>query len=93
MNQGILTSSRGPEHRSHVSHPQGSILGPVLFNIFSNDLWHSVKHSTKCTYADDTQISFVDKEPTKVEEGINSDLMSKDRWYEENNMKRNPDKY
>ena len=58
-----------------------------------NDLWHSVKHSTLCTYADDTQISFADKDPTKVEEAINSDLMSIDRWYEENSMKRNPDKY
>ena len=47
--------------------PQGSMLGPVLLNIFMNDLGYSVEHSTLCTYADDTQISFADKVPTKVE--------------------------
>ena len=58
-----------------------------------NDLWHSVKHSTLCTCATDTQIAFsADKDPTKVEEAINSDLTSIDRWYEEKSMKRNPDK-
>jgi len=48
--------------------PQGSILGPLLFNIFMNDLAYVVKQSKLSAYADDTQIFYADKDLAKVQD-------------------------
>ena len=72
--------------------PQGSILGPLLFNIFMCDMFLILKTTSFTVYADDNT-PFVVRENTtnviKALEDIGENLI---KWFSDNQMKLNTDK-
>ncbi|MCP4486062.1 MAG: hypothetical protein GY820_01885, partial [Gammaproteobacteria bacterium] len=59
--------------------PQGSVLGPLLFLLYINDLPNIVKHSNIYIYADDTKISFAFKKNIRPT-GLQTDLINVIHW-------------
>ena len=72
---------------------QGSILGPLLFNMFMCDMFLILKTTSFTGYADDNT-PFVVRENTsnvvKALEDIGENLI---KWFSDNQMKLNADKY
>ena len=71
--------------------PQGSILGPLLFSIFINDLIHVTEKIKFIMYADDTTIYFnlEDFDPATIERDINSELEKINVWLKLNKLSLN----
>ena len=72
--------------------PQGSILGPLIFNIFMNDLFYFFKHANLFNYADDNFVSVSGKELSIVSRLLQSEAEVTVRWFCENAMEANPSK-
>ncbi len=53
--------------------PQGSILGPLIFNIFINDIFYFVNKSKLYNYADDNTLSHCDKSAENVKKTLEED--------------------
>ena len=74
--------------------PQGSILGPVLFTIYVNDLLSVPTHCKSACYVDDSKLylSFPSSDISTAIDNLNADLECVSRWCCQNSLLINPDK-
>ena len=72
--------------------PQGSVLGPLLFLIYINDLHKALKYSTVHHFADDTNLLISDTSIKVIQKQINLDLKNLCNWLKANKISLNASK-
>ena len=72
--------------------PQGSVLGPLLFLLYINDLPNVSKHLSFYLFADDTNIYFEANDLLTLQKVMNRELRHVKKWLDANQLALNIDK-
>ena len=72
--------------------PQGSILGPLLFTIYINDMHNAFKKCLVHHFADDTNLLYTDKDPHNLQKVMDKELKVLVEWLRANRLSLNVDK-
>ena len=72
--------------------PQGSILGPLLFNIYINDLFYFAEEDKVTNYADDTTPYSIEANMETLIDNLQFNTNTLLTWFDNNFFKLNPDK-
>jgi exonuclease III len=81
-----LNSTLSESKTINIGVPQGSILGPILFLIFINDIPSCLRYCTCCIYADDITLYFSSTLLKDAEDKLQSDLDQVIRWFTQNKL-------
>ena len=77
---------------TNLGVPQGSVLGPLLFNIYINDIFLLMNGTEICNYADDTTIYSCGYDIRNIIIKLEQDANHLATWFPEKYMKLNEDK-
>ena len=87
----------GQHHSSYLKIikgvPQRSILGPLLFNIFINDIFYFVKDGALYNYADDNTLSYSHVGLLQTRRVVETETELVIQWFDFNLLQANPEKF
>ena len=91
--QRVKLNSNYSEWRDVIKGvPQGSVLGPLLFNIFLNDIFLFINKSEICNYADDNTIWTKGQKINTIIPILESEISTLNKWFKDNCMLLNEEK-
>ena len=85
----LANDKRSPPMSVSYGVPQGSVLGPLLFLYYINDLPEMVKNTVPILYADDLVLLSIGKNPIQVKTLLQNDLTSVQHWCNINRLTPN----
>ena len=92
-NQQVQINNKFSSESTVISGvPQDSIDGPLLFNLFINDLVFFIQYCTLSNYADDNNLFYMGKNKDEVKAFLSSNFKIINNWFYENFMVLNPEK-
>ena len=71
---------------------QRSIPGPLLFNIFLNDIFYFISNGNHSNYADDNMLYSIGKNLNVAKKNLKINFFIMQKWFYENHMVLNPGK-
>ena len=84
-----IKESRSSEQTIVCGIPQGSILGPLLFILYINDISNASTLTESLIFADDTSIFYSHSDPNYLESVMNEELQMFDVWMKCNKLSVN----
>ena len=67
--------------------------GPLLFNVFLNDIFYFVTQASLYNYADDNTLSFIHKNLVILKSVLEQQSLVLIQWFTKKFMKANPNKF